>query len=80
MKNLKVWQKLVAMGIVFIVPFAVVTWKMTSVVNEHGVEFTTQELRGLDYYASLLPLFRDLQQRRGMAVATLSGDGGYRAL
>ena len=39
MKNLKVWQKLALMGAVFMVPFAVVTYKMTSSVNALGTEF-----------------------------------------
>ena len=39
MKNLKVWQKLALMAAVFMLPFAVVTYKMTSSINVLGVEF-----------------------------------------
>ena len=39
MKNLKVWQKLVLMGTVFMLPFAVVTYKMVSSINELGTDF-----------------------------------------
>src|SRR5436853_418733 len=60
MKNLKVWQKLALMGAVFMVPFAVVTYKMTSSVNTLGTEFGRQEIRGLEYYTPLLALITDV--------------------
>src|SRR6266576_4812716 len=78
MKNLKVWQKLVLMGTVFMLPFAVVTYKMVSSINELGVEFARQEVRGLEYHAPLLALLKDLQQHRGMASAWLSGDASFK--
>jgi methyl-accepting chemotaxis protein len=77
MKNLKVWQKLVLMGAVFIVPFAIVTYKMVASVNTLGVEFALQELRGLEYYRPLLTLLHDLQQHRAMVVA--GGDASTQA-
>nr|WP_281172789.1 methyl-accepting chemotaxis protein [Nevskia soli] len=77
MKNLKVWQKLVLMGAVFMVPFAVVTYKMVASINTLGVEFARQELRGLEYYRPLLVLLRDLQQHRAMAAA--GGDPAVQA-
>jgi hypothetical protein len=48
MKNLKVWQKLAVMGTLFMVPFAVVTYKMVSSINGLAVEFARQEVRGLE--------------------------------
>src|SRR5436190_19597763 len=78
MKNLKVWQKLVFMGTLFMVPFAVVTYKMVSSINELGVEFARQEVRGLEYHAPLTALLKDLQQRRGMAAIWLSGDASFK--
>ncbi len=48
MKNLKIWQKLVLMGAVFMVPFAVVTYEMISSINRLGIEFARQESRGLE--------------------------------
>src|SRR6266550_1856418 len=78
MKNLKVWQKLVLMGTLFLLPFAVVTYKMVSSINELSVEFARQEVRRLEYHAPLLALLKDLQQHRGMASAWLSGDAAFK--
>ena len=78
MKNLRVWQKLALMGAVFMLPFAVVTYAMTSSVNTLGTEFARQEIRGLEYYTPLLKLLQDLQQHRDMASAWLSGDASFK--
>jgi hypothetical protein len=64
MKNLKVWQKLALMAAVFMVPFAVVSYKMMSSINALGTEFARQEIRGLEYYTPLLALLKDLQKSR----------------
>jgi methyl-accepting chemotaxis protein len=80
MKNLKVWQKLVLMGAVYMVPFAVVTYKMISYLDTLGVGFAQQELRGLDYYGPLSTLLKDLQQHRAIATAWLGGNAGYHDL
>ncbi|MDE0853593.1 MAG: hypothetical protein OSA97_04150, partial [Nevskia sp.] len=74
MKNLKVWQKLALMGAVFMVPFAVVTYKMVSSINTLGVEFARLELRGLEYYRPLLVLLNDLQLHRAMGAAASAGE------
>ena len=52
MRNLKTWQKLAVMGAVFMIPFAVVTYKMTSSINAMGVDFARLEVRGLEYLRS----------------------------
>jgi methyl-accepting chemotaxis protein len=78
MKNLKVWQKLAAMGVVFMIPFAIVTEQMVYSVDELGTEFARQEIRGLEYYAPLMALLKDLQQHRGMAHVWLSGDASFK--
>lgn len=80
MKNLKVWQKLVLMGAVFMAPFAVVTYKMISYIDTLGVDFARQELRGLDYYGPLAALLKDLQQHRALATAWLGGAPAYHDL
>ena len=48
MRNLKAWQKLALMGAVFMLPFAVVTYKLASSINTLGVEAAQRELRGLE--------------------------------
>ena len=63
-KNLKVGQKLALMGVVFMIPFAVVTYKLVTSVDTLGVEFASKESRGLEYCAPLVKLLQDLQERR----------------
>src|SRR5437773_2350631 len=66
------------MAAVFVVPFAVVTYRMAASINTLGVEFAEQELRGLEYYTPLLRLLNDLQQHRGMAAIWLNGDRSFK--
>src|SRR5882724_2594757 len=63
-KNLKVGQKLALMGVVFMIPFAVVTFKLITSVDTLGVEFASKESYGLEYCDPLVKLLQDLQQRR----------------
>ncbi|HEY1662965.1 MAG TPA: response regulator [Verrucomicrobiae bacterium] len=63
-RHLKIGQKLTLMGIVFMIPFAVVTYKLINSVNTLGVQFAVQESRGLEYCAPLLKLLPALQERR----------------
>jgi len=74
MKNLKVRQKLLAMGVILMLPFGVVTWRMVASINTLGAEFARQESRGLEYYSPLLTLLQDLQEQRGLTALSLSGD------
>lgn len=78
MKNLRVWQKLALMGVVFMIPFFVVTYTMVSSINTRWVEFARQELQGLEYYAGLQPLLRNLQQHRRLTDAWLGGDAAVK--
>ena len=68
MKNLKMWQKLALMGVVFVLPFGGVVFKMTSSVNALGVDFAKQEIRNSSYTPALA-LLRNLQQHRDMTAA-----------
>jgi methyl-accepting chemotaxis protein WspA len=77
MKNLKVWQKLAVMGLVFMVPFAVVTYKMTSSINAMGLEAARLEGRGLEYYGPGLALLKQLQLHRGLVNASLNGEASF---
>ena len=63
-RHLKVGQKLALMGVVFMLPFAVVTYKLITSVDTLGVEFADKESRGLEYCAPLLKLLPALQERR----------------
>ncbi|HEY5232198.1 MAG TPA: HAMP domain-containing protein, partial [Verrucomicrobiae bacterium] len=62
--HLKVGQKLALMGVVFMIPFAVVTYKLVTSVNTLGVKFAEKESRGLEYCAPLLKMLPALQERR----------------
>jgi PAS domain S-box-containing protein len=63
-KHLKVGQKLALMGVVFMLPFAVVTYKLITSVDTLGVKFADKESHGLEYCAPLLKLLPSLQERR----------------
>jgi methyl-accepting chemotaxis protein WspA len=78
MRHLKIWQKLLLMGFVFMLPFAMVTWSLVSSINTLGVGVARQELLGLEYETTLLALLKDLQQHRGMANAWLGGDAAFK--
>ena len=78
MKNLKVWQKLLVMGVILMLPFGAVTWRMVSSINTLGAEFARQESRGLEYYSPLLVLLKDLQEQRGLTSLWLSGDAAIK--
>ncbi len=72
MKNLRVWQKLAVLGLLFLIPFAVVTYKLVSSVNELGIEFSRQEVRGVEYIDRLLALLANVQDHRDLvAVAAV---------
>ena len=64
-------------GAVFMVPFAAVTYKMTSSINALGVDFARQEVSGLEYYRPLVVLLRDLQLHRDGANGLLSGETAF---
>jgi methyl-accepting chemotaxis protein WspA len=74
MRNLKVWQKLALMGVIFLIPFALVTMKMVSVIDTLGVDFAAQELRGLEFTRPALSLVKNLQQHRDVASLVLNGE------
>jgi methyl-accepting chemotaxis protein len=78
LKNLKVWQKLALLGLVSLIPFAVVTYDLVTSVDELGVEFARKELRGVEYYYPLLNLLKQCQQHRGLASGFLSGDASLK--
>jgi methyl-accepting chemotaxis protein len=77
MRNLKAWQKLALMGAVFMLPFAVVTYKLASSINTLGVEAARRELQGLEYYRPAVALMKALQLHRDAANAALNGDASF---
>ena len=73
MKNLKIWQKLALLALVFMIPFVVVTFQFLSAVETQGVKPARDELAGLDYVVPVLRLRHDLQQHRSLASRVLGG-------
>lgn len=79
MKNLKVWQKLALMGLLFLLPFAAVTSKLIASINALGLEATQMEVDGLAYCQPALALMKNLQLHRDLAHSRLSGDRSFDA-
>jgi methyl-accepting chemotaxis protein WspA len=77
MRNLKVWQKLALMGAVFVVPLALVTYKLTASTSAVGIETARREVRGLAYFVPALALVKDLQLHRDVAHAWLDGNAAF---
>jgi methyl-accepting chemotaxis protein len=77
MRNLKVAQKLALMGAVFLVPFALVTYKLTTTISALGVDAATREVGGLSYVRPALTLARDLQIHRDLVNASLAGEQSF---
>jgi methyl-accepting chemotaxis protein len=77
MRNLKVWQKLVLIGSVFAIPFAVVSYRLVSSVDALAIQFARQELRGLEYYMPAVSLLKHMQLHRGFVNASRSGQVSY---
>jgi methyl-accepting chemotaxis protein len=78
MKNLKVWQKLTLMVLVFLLPFAAVTARLVSSFKTVNLEPAQSEHLGLVYLAPVRELLRDVVVHRTLAQAVLSGAAGYK--
>jgi methyl-accepting chemotaxis protein len=76
-KHLRVWQKLGLMGMAFMIPLGLVTWKMAASISEFRLDVAQRAVLGLEYYVPLRTLLSDLQQHRGMASAWLTGDASF---
>lgn len=74
MKNLKVWQKLALIGLVFLIPLLAVAWLLALKLNQ-GIDFRRRELSGLKVASPLLDLVRDLQAYRAARHAALRTPG-----
>lgn len=77
MKRMKVWQKLGILGIIFLIPLAVFSYKMLASMRAMGVDFAKQEVLGVEYLSPVYTLLEDLQQHRDIAAALLNGDATF---
>lgn len=69
MKNLKVWQKLMLLGIVFLFPFVIVTGFWLGELGSSVINRAEREIAGTYVHHRLLGLMKELQQRRDLAAA-----------
>jgi signal transduction histidine kinase/HAMP domain-containing protein len=77
-KYLTIGRKLVLAGLLFMIPFATVTYMMVSSINSEKVEFAKLELMGTEYYVPLSALLKDLQEHNSAAVNWRSGDASFK--
>mgnify|MGYP003483780434 FL=1 len=77
MKRMKVWQKLGVLGLIFLIPLAVFSYKMLASMRAMGVDFAKQEVIGVEYLSPVYTLLEDLQQHRDIAAALLNGDATF---
>lgn len=74
MRHLKMWQKLTLLGVVFLLPFAAVTYRYIREVNALSVAFAEKEMVGVQYMPPLRAVLHDLQRHRLLSEAVLNGD------
>lgn len=74
MRHLQIWQKLALLGVVFLMPFAIVTYEFINRVNTSGVDFARQELVGLEYLGPLRHFLHDAQRHRVLSQLILQGE------
>lgn len=77
MKRMKVWQKLGFLGVVFLIPLAVFSYKMIASMREMGIDLAKQEALGVEYLTPVQSLLEDLQQHRDLAAGLLNGDAAF---
>ena len=66
MKNLKLWQKMTMLGIVFLIPFAFVTSHLVRELAGSKIERADREIAGTQVYLSVIRLLRDIQAQRDL--------------
>ena len=69
MKNLKVWQKLMLLGCVFLLPFIIVTGFWMNAIGGKVIERAKREIAGTDLHHHLLNLLKEVQDHRDRASA-----------
>ena len=77
LKHMKVWQKLGFLGVVFLIPLAIFSYKMIASMRAMGVNFAQREALGIEYLLPLQSLVEDVQQHRDLAAGLLNGDPSF---
>ncbi len=74
MKNLKVWQKLGILGVVFAIPFAIVTGKLIANNAKSQLGTARMEIAGIELYRPILKLIQHLQHHRDLTAAAAGSE------
>ncbi len=74
LKHLKVRQKLALLAAAVVIPFAILSFTMVKSIAEIKIDFTEQERLGIEYHGPLLDLLGVLQNYRGAALVSGTGD------
>src|SRR4030067_1731720 len=75
--NLKYGQIFALIGLIILLPFAIILYQRLSELNE-GIEFVKKERMGVTYNMLLMDIMPDIQKHRGTAAALLSGDDSFK--
>src|SRR5258705_13181848 len=73
MKNLKVWQKLVLLGIA-VAPAALVPFYYSYTEAQSKIDFARTEVRGINPSHTVLKIMNALQRHRGLSANVLGGN------
>ena len=71
--NLKYGQKFALIGLIILLPFAIILYQRLSELNE-GIELVKKERMGVTYNMLLLDIMPDIQKHRDTAAVFLSGE------
>jgi signal transduction histidine kinase len=77
MNHLKYQKKMGLMALVVALPLGALLYLLISETNVR-IDFAEKERTGAEYNESIMKLFRDIQQHRGMANAFLRGDPSFK--
>jgi methyl-accepting chemotaxis protein len=77
MQSLKIAHRLVAMAVGFFAAMGVLIYMLLS-EQSVAIEFSSAELRGVEWHKPARVLFEDLMQHRTYSSAMLAGDASYR--
>ena len=77
MRNLKIWHKLALLGMVLLIPFWVVTYKLAQTNTVETIQPAREEISGLTYFNDLHAILDDMRLHRDSAAGFLNGDSSF---
>jgi signal transduction histidine kinase/DNA-binding response OmpR family regulator len=76
MNRLRYPQKFMLVGLLLVLPLAVVLYQFLVQINK-DIDFNSKEIRGVIYNAPLVDVLQGVQMHRALSVALLNGDTTY---